>query len=190
MIRLIALLCLLPFTASAGTINVVFNAPSYVAFIDDHAREELNFQPSEQYTQGFSATFDYDEVTGQITGGSFENSILGATYLLRDTFSGTFDGINLTFNAGVSLNQNECAIYDCSVVGGNHYIAWFRGTDGFYTEWATDWVRDFTNVREGTYTISAVPLPAAAPLFAGALGLLGGLGWMRRRKKATGPIPA
>lgn len=185
MIRLIALLCLLPFTASAGTIQVTFNTPSYVAFIDDHAREELNFQPSEQYTQGFSAIFDYDEATGQITGGSFENSTLGTTYLLRNNFGGTYDGVNLTFSGAALLNQNDCAIYDCSVTGGNTFLAWFRGSDGFYTEWATDLIRDFTNTREGTYTISAVPLPAAAPLFLGALGLIGGVGWIRRRRAVT-----
>jgi len=36
-----------------------------------------------------------------------------------------------------------------------------------------------------TSTVSAVPIPAALPLFLGALAGLGGLGFMKRRRKAA-----
>jgi hypothetical protein len=44
-----------------------------------------------------------------------------------------------------------------------------------------------TPVQVGTWeaTISATPVPAALPLFAGGLGALGLLGWRRKRKNAS-----
>jgi hypothetical protein len=45
-----------------------------------------------------------------------------------------------------------------------------------------------TQVALDNLTISAVPLPAALPLFATGLGTLGLLGW-RRKRKAKGAIP-
>jgi hypothetical protein len=42
-----------------------------------------------------------------------------------------------------------------------------------------------TQVGTWDVTISATPLPAALPLFAGGLGALGLLGWRRKRKQAA-----
>lgn len=42
----------------------------------------------------------------------------------------------------------------------------------------------FDNFRFDASAIAAVPLPAAMPLFAGALGLLGFAGWRRKRRSA------
>jgi hypothetical protein len=36
-----------------------------------------------------------------------------------------------------------------------------------------------------TFTVAATPLPAALPLFAGGLGVIGLLGWRRKRKNAA-----
>jgi len=41
-----------------------------------------------------------------------------------------------------------------------------------------------------TYDISPVPLPATLPLFASALGLMGLLGWRRKRKNAIATAAA
>jgi hypothetical protein len=38
----------------------------------------------------------------------------------------------------------------------------------------------------GNFTVTETPLPAALPLFAGGLGVLGLLGWRRKRKAAAG----
>lgn len=43
----------------------------------------------------------------------------------------------------------------------------------------------FQFVQSTDFTVSAVPLPAALPLFAGALGLFGLLGWRRKRAAAA-----
>jgi PEP-CTERM motif len=45
-------------------------------------------------------------------------------------------------------------------------------------------------VRESFTFNSAVPLPAALPLFASGLGVMGVLGWRRKRKKAMATVPA
>lgn len=59
------------------------------------------------------------------------------------------------------------------VVGGNHY-GWFTlvnvGTNGLAID---------------SSNLSATPLPAALPLFSSGLGLMGLLGWRKRRKHVT-----
>jgi len=39
--------------------------------------------------------------------------------------------------------------------------------------------------NSGTFTLTATPLPAALPLFAGGLGVMGLFGWRRKRKAAA-----
>lgn len=188
MIRLIALLCLLPFTASAGTINVVFNAPTSAILIEDHFPNQNISQPETFFKYGFSVDLTYDDATGEIISGVFIGTDLGTLYATDGSLSGSYDGTNLILS-GVydDHGHNACASIDCAFVSGPNgpgtFLAGLTVADGFYTEFAHNWIRDFTNTREGTYTISAVPLPAAAPLFAGALGLLGGIGALNRRRQ-------
>ncbi len=65
-------------------------------------------------------------------------------------------------------------------------LSFFANGQGYHSaigaldeSWAID------NVKISTNAISAVPLPAAFPLFAGGLGLMGLLGWRRKRSAAA-----
>jgi len=67
-------------------------------------------------------------------------------------------------------------------------------TEYFSTDWAFSYpsaedpliVSTFPpNFDLWTYEVSLVPLPGALPLFASALGVMGLLGWRRKRKHAA-----
>jgi hypothetical protein len=98
------------------------------------------------------------------------------------TYVGSDDGFEFWFDQGMdsSLNgdyQFTADIPDSLVyVLTDTYISDLFGIGAVYKK------HDF---KLHSITVSPVPLPAALPLFAGALGLFGAAGWRQRRKAAA-----
>ncbi len=69
-------------------------------------------------------------------------------------------------------------------------VAALIGSPTVYVNLASDNImvsssRDFASLGFANIQVSATPLPAALPLFATGLGVMGLLGWLRKRKNAT-----
>jgi hypothetical protein len=74
-----------------------------------------------------------------------------------------------------SINSQD--FLDLSIYTSNE---WDFSDPPFFTELASTW----------EYNISIVPLPGALPLFASALGVMGLLGWRRKRKQTAAAAAA
>jgi hypothetical protein len=86
----------------------------------------------------------------------------GNDNLLYFPSSSAFDSQGLTFLDAYTFNLYCTAVNSCFVYGGTFNPATFTVTE-----------------------VTATPLPAALPLFAGGLGALGLLAWRRKRKNAA-----
>lgn len=92
-----------------------------------------------------------------------------------DTFTVDSSGHLTSVDFSISVLTQQASLFNLTLdTVGNTFSLYNDGSDtGISTDTAT-----FTPV-------SATPLPAALPLFAGGLGALGLFGWRRKRKPAT-----
>lgn len=108
----------------------------------------------------------------------------------HDVSAGSYGSILNQASSAFTLGSNFSLRFD---VQGNTYSAFLNGaltpitqlinnsfSSGFAGVYSNDSRQSFDNVE-----ISAVPLPASLPLFAGALGLFGLVGWRRKRNAAA-----
>lgn len=142
-------------------------------------------------------------VSGSYVGASFSSAGFGPISISRDT---TFDflsgiitpawrnGVTLTARGFLGATQTHIQSYLLNSVAGNLRTFNFTGIDRVTFSWTNGsnagWGLDgdnmaFENLAFDVFTPAVVPLPAALPLFAGGLGLMGLLGWRRKRAAAA-----
>ncbi|MBO0334937.1 VPLPA-CTERM sorting domain-containing protein [Sneathiella sp. CAU 1612] len=204
MIRILILLaCLLPFSANASIIpmQITFNVPDSYTQLDLHSGEEFTQTPRypSPFLEGFYAKFEYDNEVGAAGSRSIQNVVFYGTpfaelfQLYNETYArpfatGEYDKTKNSLNLSAFYNdgpRNSCPTSDfCSYFGGyaDFWISIHASPDGRYSEVVTNNFSDFDHTRSGTYSISAVPLPAALPLF--GAGLLA-FGLFRKFKKSA-----
>lgn len=111
---------------------------------------------------------------------TFDGSILG---VMSDN-GGTLEAMSSSF-LGAAGTTYPAAFPNRGLEGNpfdNMVDDWYSFVDatislGMRVTEPGDWIR--------VVTVSAVPLPAALPLFAGGLGLMGLLGWRRKQKSVA-----
>ena len=124
--------------------------------------------------------------SANVGNGSFETLILKFSELVNLTqivFAGEGHG---EFHGSVEINGNTI---DVDAVGTH------QGSESVLNTLLTGLVFNFRYILEASgtanelyiagATVSAVPLPAALPLFGGALSVMGFLGWRRKRASAA-----
>lgn len=120
-----------------------------------------------------------DPVTGLAIPGTFDNLLfpIGTTFtgppvVTTGSYVSASDldtkGLGFTIAAGTIVVFGGYAPNSTDVTPGNNYDQ--TSPDGFGV---------------GTFALTATPLPAALPLFAGGLSALGLLGWHRKRTPVT-----
>jgi hypothetical protein len=190
-----------PHLVAAGALacGVAIGAPAHAATVTDF----VTFADSGAYTiDGNGALYPYNpamSLTGSFTitfdptlyypAQTLAGFISGLNFTLTDPF---FPGLTLnpitqfTFNGGtLTLLSNPSAPLpngtdDITITLNG--LPWGGGDTGSGVYYSQVTFND-TVTSSGTATISATPLPAALPLFAGGLGILG---LVRSRRKKSG----
>jgi hypothetical protein len=156
------------------------------------------------YVSGLTSAFggiptvDADGYVGGIFGSGPGRSGIGSSstfmpsYYLDPTNTGT--PVNLNHLMGSFANSLGKVLTAFAIGNGPFSITAPSGTTFLLLGMNDDIFRDntgFLNVDVTGSTALATPLPAALPLFATGLGMLGGvLGWRRKRKNAAAPAIA
>ena len=138
--------------------------------------------------------------------GTLPGTLLGSGSSVA-TFTDT--GLNLSCCSSNSIYSMKLDINDTALLSGAYWVAFH--VDGFTLYWAdtsdgdhqvaqsndggATWMVGYGVTSEqfknrgfqilGSETVNAVPLPAAFPLFATGLGVIGLIGWRRKRKAAA-----
>jgi hypothetical protein len=152
------------------------------------------FTVSGTFTDQFRDTFaltgslDVDETSGRIVDASLRLAGEPWTNIISQGSVGTFYDLSIQttiFNAGCSAFHNVTGCHDVL----NLVLA--TSPSMLLVDHGGSIVGGFANLTDAGFaislvngTVSATPLPAALPLYATGLGVLGLLGW-RRRRKAT-----
>jgi len=92
---------------------------------------------------------------------------------------GTVSGTSVTFTVG--NGYLDYTILDNGLFGDNFALSWAMTC-------ANDVIQGQISLASGDLT--GTPLPGALPMFSAGLGMLGLMGWRRKRKKAAGAIAA
>jgi hypothetical protein len=118
-------------------------------------------------------------MTGEVSSSTIENAAI--TLLAVNAFQGNN---NLLFPNGVTATNPTV------LNGGGLSFAITAGDINIFSFGGTGTGNAYGQISPsgfgvGHFEVSATPLPAALPLFAGGLGALGLLGWRRKRKAAA-----
>jgi hypothetical protein len=148
----------------------------------------VTFDWSEGYFGGggtFTATADgggeytITGITGTMYFGGYEIIALYPANDINEVGLGAND--NLLFSSTPQLDEGGFAF---ETADGGIWQIQYGGPDNGYVLWSNndglEAVFDSFNA-----TLVATPLPAALPLFAGSLGVMGLFGWRRKRKAAA-----
>jgi PEP-CTERM motif-containing protein len=158
-----------PSQITAWTINQTFDTLRYPASISSPA------SPSNS-----TVTLTGNALTATATGLFFNFSGSGGSLLefASNNFFGGSGGISLQYcdATGNCLNQNLTVL---------HSFALMAFIDPGTSSTSSGVMESGTMIEIATAVPSSVPLPATLPFFATGLGVLGLLGWRRKRKNSA-----
>ncbi len=115
----------------------------------------------------------------KVGGGAFDLLSIDLAELNLAGGGAAFVNFVATFSGGGTTSQN----ITLDGVRGTNNLSSFQTLNftGFNDVVSVSWLQVGPYHQFDNVSVSAVPLPAALPLFAGGLGLLGLLGWRRKR---------
>jgi hypothetical protein len=131
-----------------------------------------------------TGTITTDGTLGVLNGGDITDwhlTLFGS--VLVDPANSGFAVVGTSLSATTTqllFNYTSSDLVIVTFVNGN--LQWVGGRPGFAFALIPGSV--FAGARQGTQPIAQTPLPAALPLFAGGLGVLGLLGWRKKRNAA------
>ena len=167
----------------------------------------------DRFTLSSSANITSIDAQLTLSGGNLNYSIWTAdrsTQLFSQTFNMNGpSGANLTYEAyrrndafNTSWSWNISApLTGLSLAAGDYYLSIYGDTGGWLNWWFSSVIddgsylvtqghslgqgRDLAFRINGTYDVAQTPIPAALPLFGTGLGLMGFVGWWRKKRADT-----
>ena len=126
--------------------------------------------------------FRYFSIGGTITVGALSGTLTPTNTIVASAGLGLINFFNAAVDNGLGLGNAALSGYDLTTSIGPVAATFLTPTFGggsFALEGGGSVA--FTSNSDLTFTATVVPLPAALPLFAGGLGILGLITWRRRR---------
>lgn len=166
-------LCFTAGSAQAALVSVPFTYA--ISFVDPTVAGELAFAPSDL----FSGSVVYDDASAPDALGVYSATAFSLNFG-SFSFNETNDISGFGVGVGVGPTNNLTALYFETLFnlvqgsGAGEYLLSFAGTNALLTPSG--------DTFDYKVTASAVPLPAALPLLAAGLGVMGFVG--RRRRQA------